>query len=100
MLNSQLEGVNVPFCTLVMKVAGETTYSQMTRTCERRRLETFIKEYLVQNPISAAAKKSKKLSEWYNRKGGHALSNRMVAPINQREERGLETNFGIHLILD
>merc|ERR1719285_219942 len=57
----------------------------MTRTCERRRLETFIKEYLVQNPISAAAKKSKKLSEWYNRKGGHALSNRLVAPINQRE---------------
>ena len=53
MLNTQLEGVNIPFCTLVMKLAGETTYSQMTKTCERRKLETFIKEYLVANPISA-----------------------------------------------
>ena len=53
MLNSQLEGVNIPFCTLVMKLAGETSYSQMTRTCERKKLESFIKQYLIQNPVSS-----------------------------------------------
>jgi len=25
------------------------------------------------------------MGEWYNRKPGYALSNRLVAPINQRE---------------
>lgn len=53
MLHCELEGNPVSFDGLVMKLAGETSYTQITRSCERKKLETFIKQYLVTNPLSA-----------------------------------------------
>ena len=53
MLHCELEGNPVSFDGLVMKLAGETSYTQITRSCERKKFEAFIKQYLVTNPLSA-----------------------------------------------
>ena len=53
MLHCELEGNPVSFDGLIMKLAGETSYTQITRSCERKKLEGFIRQYLVTNPLSA-----------------------------------------------
>ena len=53
MLHCELEGNSVSFDGLIMKLAGETSYTQITRSCERKKLEGFIRQYLVTNPLSA-----------------------------------------------
>ena len=85
MLFCELEGVPTPFHQLVTKLAGETSYSMLNRACDRKKLETFIKEYLTSNPISPSEKKAKKLIDWYDRKPGRALSNHDMAPMDQKE---------------
>jgi len=84
MLHCELEGNPVSFDGLIMKLAGETSYTQITRSCERKKLEGFIRQYLVTNPLSAS-ERGKKMISWYDRKPGRALSNHEVAPLNQRE---------------
>ena len=86
MLLCELEGVSLPFYQLVVKLAGETSYSIKDRSCEWKRLLDFISAYLIPNPNSPGdTKRAKKLSNWYDKKPGRAYSNHEIAPIGQKE---------------